>query len=141
MKSLRDEIRLRREIGTDLISSAKQISSERSEDFIAPSAISLKSNMIYDIIIVKEGAFMSNRFHVVKKYIDQMDYYGLLASGAPSDEFDIESKEISAKISDDRSAQDIAEIIASVFNEYFDEHDDATVFLAVAKQIEKELLK
>ena len=35
MKSLRDEIRLRREIGTDLISSAKQISSERSEDFIA----------------------------------------------------------------------------------------------------------
>ena len=141
MKSLRDEIRLRREIGTDLISSAKQISSERSEDFIAPRAISLKSNMIYDIIIVKEGAFMSNRFHVVKKYIDQMDYYGLLASGAPSDEFDIESKEISARISDDRSAQDIAEIIASVFNEYFDEHDDATVFLAVAKQIEKELLK
>ena len=35
MKSLRDEIRLRREIRTDLISSAKQISSERSEDFIA----------------------------------------------------------------------------------------------------------
>ena len=35
MKSLRDEIRLRREIGTDLILSAKQISSERSEDFIA----------------------------------------------------------------------------------------------------------
>lgn len=104
-------------------------------------SISLKSNMIYDIIIVKEGAFMSNRFHIVKKYIDQMDYYGLLASGTPSDEFDIESKEISARISDDHSAQDIAEIIASVFNEYFDEHDDATVFLAVAKQIEKELLK
>ena len=39
--------------------------------------------MIYDIIIVKEGAFMSNRFHIVKKYIDQMDYYGLLAGGAP----------------------------------------------------------
>lgn len=48
--------------------------------------------MIYDIIIVKEGAFMSNRFHIVKKYIDQMDYYGLLAGGAPFDEFDIESK-------------------------------------------------
>ena len=103
--------------------------------------ISLKSNMICDIIAVKEGVFMSNRFHIVKKYIDQMDYYGLLASGAPSNEFDIESKEISARISDDHSVQDIAEIIASVFNEYFDEHDDATVFLAVAKQIEKELLK
>ena len=71
--------------------------------------------MIYDIIIMKEDAFMSNRFHVVKKYIDQMDYYGLLASGAPSNEFDIESKEISARISDDHSVQDIAEIIASVF--------------------------
>ena len=42
MKSLRDEIRLRREIGTDLISSAKQISSEHRSDFIAPCAISLK---------------------------------------------------------------------------------------------------
>ena len=84
---------------------------------------------------------MSNRFHVVKKYIDQMDYYCLLASGAPSYEFDIESKEISARISDDHSAQDIAEIIASVFNEYFNDHNDATMFLAVAKQIEKELLK
>ena len=47
MKSLRDEIRLRREIGTDLISSAKQISSEHRSDFIAPCAISLN---IYDII-------------------------------------------------------------------------------------------
>ena len=84
---------------------------------------------------------MSDKFLVIKKYIDQMDYYDLLASGAPSDEFDIESKEISSRVRYDHSVQDIAEIIASVFNEYFDEHDDATVFLAVAKQIEKELLK
>ena len=53
MKSLRDEIRLRREIGTDLISSAKQISSERSEDFIAPCAISLKIIEICDIMYPK----------------------------------------------------------------------------------------
>ncbi len=84
---------------------------------------------------------MSDKFLVVKKYIDQMDYYALLASGAPSDEFDMESKEISARIRYEHSAQDIAEIIASVFNEYFDEHDGATVFLAIAEQIEKELLK
>ncbi|MBQ6796418.1 MAG: hypothetical protein IJP10_00235 [Clostridia bacterium] len=82
---------------------------------------------------------MSDRFRIVKKYIDQMDYCDLLASGAPSNEFDIESKEISSRIRDEHSAQDIAEIIASVFNKYFDEHDDATVFLAVAEQIEKEL--
>ena len=84
---------------------------------------------------------MSDKFLVIKKYIDQMDYYDLLASGAPSDEFDIESKEISSRVRYDHSVQDIAEIIASVFNEYFDEHDDATVFLVVAGQIEKELLK
>ena len=36
MKSLRDEIRLRREIGTDLISSAKQISLKISERKEAP---------------------------------------------------------------------------------------------------------
>ena len=55
MKSLRDEIRLRREIRTDLISSAKQISSERSEDFIAPCAISLKSLQMCGTIGVNEG--------------------------------------------------------------------------------------
>ena len=84
---------------------------------------------------------MSDKFLVIKKYIDQMDYYALLASGAPSDEFDIETKEICARVQYDHSAQDIAEIIASVFNAYFNEHDDATIFLAVAEQIEKELLK
>lgn len=41
---------------------------------------------------------MSDKFSTVKKYIDQMDYYALLAGGAPSDEFDMESKEISAGI-------------------------------------------
>jgi hypothetical protein len=69
-----------------------------------------------------------------------MDYYALLASGAPSDEFDMESNEISARIRYEYSAQDIAEIIASVFNEYFDEHDDTTVFMPVAEQIKNELL-
>ena len=105
------------------------------------SDISLKTTTYCDIILTKEGVIMSDRFRVIKKYIDQMDYYDLLASGAPSDEFDIESKEISARIRDDHSVQDIAEIIALVFNKYFDEHDDATVFLAVAEQIEKELFK
>ena len=83
---------------------------------------------------------MLDKFLIVKKYIDQMDYYALLASGAPSDEFDMESKEISTRIRYEHSAQDIAEIIASVFNEYFDEHDDTTVFMPVAEQIKNELL-
>ena len=97
--------------------------------------------MIYDIIIVKEGAFMSNRFHIVKKYIDQRDYYGLLAGGAPFDEFDIESKKISKIIRYDHSVQEIANIMASVFNEQFGEHDNASAFLSVAQQIKNELTK
>ena len=59
MKSLRDEIRLCREIRTDLISSAKQISSERRKDFIALCAISLKSITFYDIIKVEEMTSMA----------------------------------------------------------------------------------
>ncbi len=84
---------------------------------------------------------MSDRFHIVKKHIDKMNFFDLLASGAPSDEFDVESKEISARVRCEHSVREIAEIIASVFNEYFDEHDDATEFLSVAEQIKNELLK
>ena len=79
------------------------------------------------------------KFLVIKKFIDQMDYYALLTEGAPSDEFDIESKEISKSVRYDHSVQEIAHIIASVFNRCFDEHDDATVFLPVAEQIKSEL--
>lgn len=81
---------------------------------------------------------MADRFHIVKKYIDQMDYYDLLASGAPSDEFDIESKEISTRIRQEHTVWEIAEIIAQVFHEYFDNNDDATAFLSVAKQMKNE---
>lgn len=84
---------------------------------------------------------MSDRFHIVKKYIDKMDYFDLLASGAPSDEFDIESNKISTRVRCEHSIQEIAEIIALIFNEYFDEHDSAMKFLSVAEQIKNELLK
>lgn len=59
------------------------------------------------------------KFLIIKKFIDRMDYYALLACGAPSDEFDNESMEISAKVHFDHSVQDIADIIASVFNAAF----------------------
>ncbi len=82
---------------------------------------------------------MSDKFSIVKKYIDRMDYFNLLACGSPNDEFDIESKEISTKVQDEHSVKEIAEIIASVFNKNFDEHDDVAVFLVVAEQIKNEL--
>ena len=79
------------------------------------------------------------KFLIIKKFIDQMDYYALLAGGAPSDEFDSESKEISNRVRFDHSAQEIAYIIASVFNRSFNEHDDITDFLPVAERIKSEL--
>ena len=82
-----------------------------------------------------------DKFLIVKKFIDQMDYYSLLAGGAPFDEFDIESKKISKIIRYDHSVQEIANIIASVFNEQFGEHDNASAFLSVAQQIKNELTK
>ena len=84
---------------------------------------------------------MSDKFRIVKKYIDQMDYYALLAEGSPSDEFDIESRMMSEMLQYDHSAQEIANIIASVFNKQFGEHDDASVFLSVAERIKSELVK
>ena len=129
--------------GTDIISylQRKYIMRHRRIPY-RDSDISLKTASNYDYNLSKKGGVVvSNKFLVVKKYIDQMDYYGLLASGAPSDEFDIETKEISARINDDHSALDIAVIIASVLNDYFDEHDDAAAFLSVAEQIINELPK
>ena len=79
-------------------------------------------------------------FLVVKKHIDQMDYYALLAGGAPSDEFDGESRKISTRIHPEQTVQEIAKIIAEVFNTSFDEHDNVAVFLHVAEQIKKELV-
>ncbi len=83
---------------------------------------------------------MSDNFHIIKKYIDQMDYYDLLASGAPADEFDVESKEINARVRCGHSVREIAEIIASVFYKYFDERVASTSFLSVAEQIKNEIL-
>ena len=82
---------------------------------------------------------MSDTFLIVKKYIDRMDYCALLAGGAPADEFDIESKEISENICYVQSAVEIAYIIAAVFHKYFDKEVNIKSLLPVAVQIKSEL--
>lgn len=62
-----------------------------------------------------------------------MDYCELLAGGAPEDEFDGESRAISAKVHAEQSVREIADIIAEVFNSQFDTHDGSTVFLPIAE--------
>ena len=89
----------------------------------------------------KDGVKMHDKslFLIVKKHVDEMDYYGLLAGGAPADEFDIETREICEGLCAGQSAEEIAGIIAAVFNAYFNEREEASTFLPTAENIKKDL--
>ena len=78
-------------------------------------------------------------FAIVKKHIDKLDYYALLAGGAPADEFDLESLEISKAVPADSSVLEIAEIIAQVFEKNFDEAAPVNSFMQTAFNIKEEL--
>lgn len=76
-----------------------------------------------------------SKYQLVKKAIDGLDVYGLLEGGAPDDEFDSESKEISDRISENDSIIQIAEVITDVFNRAFDLHDKPSVYYSTAEEI------
>ena len=88
----------------------------------------------------KEATLDESVFLVVKSVIDELDIYSLLNGGAPSDEFDIESKEISSRISNKSTPEQIASVIAKVFNKYFDLHSQPSEYIKPATRI-KELLQ
>ena len=79
------------------------------------------------------------KYSIVKKHVDEMDYYSLLLNGAPDDEFDPESWEISDKISCDQTQEDIARIIADVFNRTFQQENAAGCFMECARRIYADL--
>ena len=76
-----------------------------------------------------------SKYQLVKKAIDELDVYRLLEGGAPDDEFDSESKEISDRISENDSIIQIAEVITDVFNKAFDLHDKPSVYYSTAEEI------
>ncbi len=84
---------------------------------------------------MENGNSLNTKAQIVKKYIDEMDYYALLAGGAPSDEFDRESREIAERIDLNCSTEEIAAIIADIMNKAFDENDSADVFADIAGKI------
>ncbi len=88
----------------------------------------------------KEATLDESVFLVVKSVIDELDIYSLLKGGAPSDEFDIESKEISSRILNISTPEQIASVIAEVFNKYFDLHSQPSEYIKPATRI-KELLQ
>lgn len=74
-------------------------------------------------------------FSVVKKQIDDFDTCGLLACGCPSDEFDNESKLICERLNSSMSVQQIAAVIASILNSYFEESYDPQRFTQATQEI------
>ena len=58
-------------------------------------------------------------FNIVKKHVDRLDRMGLLDMGAPKDEYDIESRMICDRITDESTADEIAGIMAEVFAKMF----------------------
>ena len=82
----------------------------------------------------------NERFRVIKKYIDEYDYYSLLEHGAPDDEFDSYSERIADIVSADDSVEKIAENIAVVFDEGFAEGVIPETYMDLAAKIKKALM-
>lgn len=82
---------------------------------------------------------MNYKLTIVKKYIDKHDFYSLLKHGAPDDEYLLEAVEISNLISSDCSAEQIAEVVASVMQKHFGSGTKLEYYLEIAKEIKSEL--
>ena len=80
-----------------------------------------------------------NKFEVIKKYIDEYDYYALLACQAPDDEFDIYSRKFAETITENDTVEDIAMLIAETMDDAFGEEIKPENFLKVAQKIRKAL--
>lgn len=60
-----------------------------------------------------------DRYRIVKSCVDAWDPYGLLAGGAPGDEYDSESRRIAERITENASAQEIASVMEEVMDDSF----------------------
>ena len=83
---------------------------------------------------------MSKIYPIVKKHIDKYDFLHLLKNGAPSDEYDHESKKISDSIINESSIEEIASVIASVMSTDFGyDYIKPENFIDIAKKIKSDL--
>ncbi len=76
-----------------------------------------------------------SKFEIIKKCIDEYDYYGLLASGAPNDEFDCYSRKFAEIITENDTVEDIAMLIAETMDKAFNEEVKPKKFLEIARKI------
>lgn len=76
-----------------------------------------------------------NKYSIIKKYIDEFDYYALLKNGAPSNEFDSYSRELTKQIQESDTVEKIAVVLDIAFgNEVYPEK-----FMEVARKIKSAL--
>ncbi len=80
-----------------------------------------------------------SKFEIIKKYIDEYDYYDLLACHAPNNEFDSYSRKIADDITKNDTVEDIAMLIANTIDKAFGEKINSDKFLDIAKKIKKAL--
>lgn len=79
----------------------------------------------------------SSVFEIVKSAIDGVDCMGLLAIGAPKDEYDGESRSIASKTKPEQNIYQIASVIAQEMSDRFSEPFGIDGFLETAVQIKK----
>lgn len=80
-----------------------------------------------------------SKFEIIKKYIDEYDYYGLLASNAPKDEFDRYSQKFADEITESDTVEGIAMLLAQTMHKAFAEDIRPEKFLETAQKIRKAL--
>ena len=78
----------------------------------------------------------SNKYQIVKKFINEWDPYDFISSGAPDDEFENEIKVICYKIESKNSIKDIACIVSDVFTKKFEDiHFSIDSCMGIAEKI------
>jgi len=64
-----------------------------------------------------------NLIEMIRSVINKWDPYGLIASGAPKDEFDIEIMDIAVKVQAIHTEKDAILVISEVFSKWFNPKD------------------
>lgn len=81
-----------------------------------------------------------SKFQIIKKYIDEYDYYSLLKNGAPADEFDSYALEFAELINVDNTVEAIAGILAERLDRAFGNEVEPEKFISVAEKIKEAMM-
>lgn len=130
-----------REQMVDLIFTLSEEQLEQLREWINENVeLEANSKDVMNKVIDNAIAYNSN-FLIIKKFIDEYDFYSLLEHGAPKDEFDSYSRELADKISFKDSVENIAERIAVLLDNAFSEEIRPEKYINIAEKIKKALFE